>query len=229
VLLGGEISVMVTPQFSLSRGLHRDDVASLLFYFGQLTISGPDLTGDLMRVPNRVIAELFWDTVRALRSEEAGFDASLYEIRRAVDSLARQGDLAPLSGLVEGYLGALLSNRDLQGFVEKDLKVAFLMLVHAPRVYLVRSEVEAERGYVDILLLRRPGVPAKWEHALELKYLKAGATDAAVAKAADEARDQLARYLSAEELGDRPRLIPWVVVFRGTTCEVLEVWKGAPR
>jgi hypothetical protein len=102
------------------------------------------------------------------------------------------------------------------------LKIAFLMLVHAPRVYLVRSEAEMGRGYVDILLLRRPGVPAPWEHALELKYLKADATDKAVTTAAAQAREQLERYLDTEGLRERPRLMSWVVVFRGTRAEVLE-------
>jgi hypothetical protein len=218
----GEVSVLLTYQYSLTRGFNRDDVASLLFYLGLLTVAGPDLTGVRLRVPNRVIAELFWDTVRVLRSDRAGFAATLSEIRQAVITLAREGDLAPLAGLVGQYLEALLSNRDLRGFGESELKIAFLMLVHAPRIYLVQSEAEMGRGYVDILLLRRPGVPADWEHALELKYLKGEATDEAVAKAADQAREQLDRYLDSEGLRDRPRLVSWVVVFRGATCKVLE-------
>ncbi len=229
VLLNDEISVRITPQYSLSRGFSRSDMASLLYYLGLLTVAGPELDGVRLRVPNRVIAELFWDTVRVLRSDLAGFGATFDDIRDAVVVLAREGDLAPLSKLVEEYLIALLSNRDLQNFVEKDLKIAFLMLVHAPRIYLVQSEVEADRGYVDVLLLRRPGVPATWEHALELKYLKDRASEAAVAKAAGEAREQLGRYLEAEGLRDRPRLIPWVVVFRGTKCEVLERQPPEPR
>ncbi len=72
-----------------------------------------------------------------LRSDLAGFGATFDDIRDAVVVLAREGDLAPLSKLVEQYLSALLSNRDLQGF----------------------GEVEADRGYVDVLLLRRA-----WSH-----------------------------------------------------------------
>ena len=100
--------------------------------------------------------------------------------------------------------------------------IAFLMLVHAPRVYLVQSEPEMGRGYVDILLLQRPGVPEVWEHAIELKYLKSEAGDDTIAQAADQARAQLSHYLESEGLRDRPRLISWVVVFRGAKCEVLE-------
>jgi hypothetical protein len=218
----GEISVLLTQQYSLSRGFNRDDTTSLLFYLGLLTVAGPDLTGERLRVPNQVIAELFWDTVRALRSERAGFAAPPGEIREAMFTLARQGDLAPLAELVGQYLNALLSNRDLRGFGERELKIAFMMLAHVPRVYLVQSEAEMGRGYVDILLLRRPGVLADWEHALELKYLKGEASDEAVAKAAKQAREQLGRYLDSEGLRDRPRLISWVVVFRGAKCEVLE-------
>ena len=95
-------------------------------------------------------------------------------------------------------------------------------MTKAPRIYLVQSEAEVERGYVDILLLQRPGVAAEWEHALELKCLKTEASDEAVGKAAKKAREQLDRYLDSEGLRHRPRLISWVVVFRGATCAVLE-------
>jgi len=217
----GGVSVQLTRQYSLSRGFDRNDVASLLFYLGLLTVAGRDLSKVRLRIPNKVISELFWDTVRVLRSERAGFAAPINEIEDAVFALAREGDFAPLAGLVEQYLTALLSNRDLRGFGEKELKIAFLMLVHAPRVYLVQSEPEMGRGYVDILLLRRPGIPEVWEHAIELKYLKSEAGDDAIAQAADQAREQLGRYLEAEGLRDRPRLISWVVVFRGAKCEVL--------
>jgi hypothetical protein len=222
VLDQGGLSVRLTRQYALARGLHRDDVASLLFYLGLLTVAGAELDGVRLKVPNKVMAELFWDTVRVLRSDRTGFGAEPHEIREAVVALAREGELAPLTGLVEEYLKALLSNRDLRGFGERELKIAFLMLVHAPRIYLVQSEAEMGRGYVDILLLRRPGLPEVWEHALELKYLKTEATDEAVAKAAAQAREQLGGYLDAEGLRDRPRLISWVVVFRGASCVVLE-------
>ena len=71
-------------------------------------------------------------------------------------------------------------------------------------------------------MLRRPGIPAPYEHALELKYLKGSASDAEVSAAAQSAREQLSRYLEAEELRENPRLVSWVVVYRGATCEVLE-------
>ena len=118
--------------------------------------------GRACEVPNRVVSELFWDTVRAFRSERAELGADLSEIVDAVHALARDGDLSPLAGLVEQYLDGLLSNRDFRGFGESELKIAFLMLVHAPRIYLVKSERELDRGYVDILLLRRPGIPAPY-------------------------------------------------------------------
>jgi hypothetical protein len=96
------------------------------------------------------------------------------------------------------------------------------MLLHAPRLYLIKSERELERGYADILLLRRPGVDAPYEHLIELKYLKTGATDQELAQAAAEARDQVKRYIEADELRHNPRLLAWAVVFRGAKCELLE-------
>jgi hypothetical protein len=216
------LSVKLTRQYSLSRGFGRDDVASLLFYLGLLTIDDAELDGLRLRVPNKVIDELFWDTVRVLRSDRAGFGVDPSEIRRAVADLATDGELAPLASLVEQYLAKLLSNRDLQGFRERELQIAFLMLLHAPRLYLIKSERELERGYADILLLRRPGVDAPYEHLIELKYLKTGATDTELAQAADEARAQIAKYLATDELRQNPRLLAWAVVYRGPKCELLE-------
>jgi hypothetical protein len=216
------LSMKLTRQYSLSRGFGRDDVASLLFYLGLLTIEGTELKRLRLRIPNKVIDELFWDTVRVLRSDRVGFDVPLHEIGDALHLLATDGELAPLASLVEQYLAKLLSNRDLQGFRERELQIAFLMLLHAPRLYLIKSERELERGYADILLLRRPGVDAPYEHLIELKYLKTGATDNVVVQAADEARAQIAKYLATDELRHNPRLLAWAVVFRGPKCELLE-------
>jgi hypothetical protein len=216
------LSVKLTRQYSLSRGFGRDDVASLLFYLGLLTVSD-EVAGKLrLRVPNKVIDELFWDTVRVLHSDRVGFDVPLHEIGDAVHLLVTNGELAPLASLVEQYLAKLLSNRDLQGFRERELQIAFLMLLHAPRLYLIKSERELERGYADILLLRRPGVDATYEHVIELKYLKTKASDTELAQAAAEAREQVSRYLEADELRHNPRLLAWAVVFRGPKCELLE-------
>jgi hypothetical protein len=216
------LSVKLTRQYSLSRGFGRDDVASLLFYLGLLTVDDAELDGLRLRVPNKVINELFWDTVRVIHSDRAGFGVDPSEIRHAVVDLARDGELAPLASLVEQYLTKLLSNRDLRGFRERELQIAFLMLLHAPRLYLIKSERELERGYADIMLLRRPGVDAPYEHVIELKYLKTGATDKELALAADEAREQIAKYLETDELRHNPRLLAWAVVFRGAKCELLE-------
>ena len=86
--------------------------------------------------------------------------------------------------------------------------------------YLVRPEIELNYGYGDLLLLpdkaRYPEVAHSY--VIELKYLKAGATDADAVRAEREAGEQLRRYAADKGLrrlsgGTALHLI--TIVFRG--------------
>ena len=222
VLEEGQADVALTEQDTLYRGFGRHDFGSLLFYLGLLTCRGERGDRVLLGIPNQVIAELHWRTFLEILLERGQLEQGTVDhIADAVNTLAFAADPQPLMNQVSLLLDRTLSNRDLRHFGEKHLKVILLAFLSTTQIYLVQSEVEVARGYVDLLLSRRPTIDVPWEHAFELKYLSSTAADAAVAETARLAEEQTLRYLRSPALAARPDLACWVVVFRGAECAVL--------
>ena len=84
------------------------------------------------------------------------------------------------------------------------------------KVYFIKSEYEDERGYIDVVFKRRPGVLVNFEHAFEIKYIKKGAGEKEVEEKLKEGIEQIKRYLETEEARSMKDLKAWVLVFKGT-------------
>jgi hypothetical protein len=104
------------------------------------------------------------------------------------------GKIEKLVGIVEDFLKKVLSNRDLRGFRESHLKVHILTLLHLSRLFYIQSEMEAERGYIDIFLRETPQFPVDYEWVLELKYVRKPETEA-IEQVKYEGMEQLHRYM----------------------------------
>ena len=114
-----------------------------------------------------------------------------------------------------------LSNRDAGGFDEKYVKAIFASLIYSTQIYIVHSEYETNRRYVDLLLTRRPPIDPTYQFAFELKYLKlenAGQTN----KVKEDALTQMKDYLQHEKLRALTDLRAWVVVFVGPKAQVVQ-------
>ncbi|MEM6264027.1 MAG: AAA family ATPase [Bacteroidota bacterium] len=220
VLMEGTITTHIVPQFSFERYFTAEDFLSMLFYLGLLTIKDKNLQLAVLGIPNLVIEKLYFDFFRELiesKLEERGFEINIQE---AVYTLAENNQPLPLLELVTDTLKQI-SNRDLIHFNETGLKMVLLSYLHMAQLYTLRSEHEAERGYVDLLLLRQPAIETPYQFAFELKYLKQ--KDASkLAKVTEEGRIQLRRYLSAPELQSQPNLRAWLVICIGTEIKVIE-------
>ena len=148
-------------------------MASLLYYFGVLTLAGQGLLGKLiLQIPNLVARSLYVERLQELW-------LPTYEDRSLIQSLADAfyltGDLQPLGDFIEQRYFKVLSNRDYRWSNELLVKIAFLTLLFNDRLYMMVSELETDRGYVDLSLIVRPDM--RRFHALDLmlefKYLNA--------------------------------------------------------
>lgn len=127
--------------------------------------------------------------------------------------MARHGDIGPFLAVVFKKVIKSLSNRDLIRLDEKTMKVVLL-------AYQSLSEAELGFGYSDLVLLPNRIRPmAQAAFLLELKYLRAGASEPAVLEKLDEADTQLRRYLADPKLVALSGAKPWrtlSVAFVGT-------------
>jgi hypothetical protein len=114
-----------------------------------------------------------------------------------------------------------LSNRDLQQFNEKYIKIMLLNGLFQSKLYVPRTEKEVENGYIDIFLQRSPLLPdIKYEWVWEIKYLKkddaVGSRHATTLQTTrDEAREQLEKYRNSREFVGRSDVRFASIIFIG--------------
>jgi hypothetical protein len=146
-------------------------MASLLYFFGILTLAGLTPFDECrLRIPNLVARGLY---VERLRERWLPLTDSARERPGVVRALGQHGDLTPLAELIEQRYFRVLSNRDYRWTNELLVKFAFLTLLFDDRLYMAVSELETERGYVDLALIVRPD-KRRFEVLdllLEFKYL----------------------------------------------------------
>ncbi len=149
-----------------------DAVASFLYYMGLLTLT--DVPGRL-RIPNLVVRKLLLDRLLEVFLDRAGSSRA----RRVAMRFFEDGDLVPLLAFFEERLLSILSNRDQgappnkpgqsgAGFNEMTLKALFLSILFDDRRFVVHSELEIEKGYVDLCLLVRP--ESRYEGAFDILF-----------------------------------------------------------
>ena len=176
--LSGDDQVVI-PQLARRFGVEdmrravRDQpfMASLLYYFGVMTLTGQGLLGKLLlKIPNLVARALYVERLRDLWLP--GYEEREI-VQRVVETLFLRGDLAPLCEFIETRYFRVLSNRDYRWTNELLVKFAFLTLLFDDRLYMAVSELETNRGYADLALILRPDMRrfAALDLLLEFKYL----------------------------------------------------------
>ncbi len=218
-----------------------DAVASFLYYMGLLTLTGEP---GRLRIPNLVVKKLLLDRLLEIFLTAPGESS---EARRAALRFFTDGELRPLLDFFQEKLFPILSNRDQgapprkpgqagSGVNEMTLKSIFLSILFDDQRFVPHSELEVEKGYIDLCLLVRPEsrYPNPFDVLFELKLVRRKASgktgrelatmeEAAlrelppVKRAFAEAREQVERYRNALErrYGDAVRRRSYAVVAVG--------------
>lgn len=186
------VEVRLTSRFSFEKSLTEDDVFSLLFYNGLLTIAGKMGARYVLTIPNYSIKELYWEYFSELVKlrygvslSDSSVDGAMYDF---VFKGKKEGLITAASLVMSG-----LSNRDLQGFREKDLKLLIILLCKSAQYLTIESEVEISGGYADLVLTGRPEYGSKIRYIVELKYLPISESNS-VTEVLEIAKLQVANY-----------------------------------
>lgn len=213
----GGISMKLRSSFPAEYITEDENFRSLLYYYGLLTMDR-EVFGELrMVIPNNCVQEQYWTFMRDYYRKSADMDT--IKLSEDFCHLAADGEWRPLVERIAASYREVSSVRDASRR-EHDLQGFFKAYLALSPLYLVRPEIELNYGYGDLLLLpdkaRYPEVAHSY--VIELKYLKAGATDADAVRAEREAGEQLRRYAADKGLrrlsgGTALHLI--TIVFRG--------------
>jgi hypothetical protein len=221
VLMRGTTQTELTEKYSFDIEFTSRDFKSLLFYMGYLTVEGAFGAEWRLKIPNQVIRNLYWEYFATITREQTGLVVNTDDLYNAISELIEYNNPQFLVGLVAKTLENL-SNRDNQNFDEKHLKAIMASYLSLSNSFLMRSEFESERMYVDILLLKRPPYQMPHQFAFELKYLKKDVTQTEIDAKELEAEAQIKKYKSTAELDALENLRAWVIVIAGVEVKVLK-------
>lgn len=218
LIKGERVLVQLTSQFSFEKaGFPTEDMISLLFYMGFLTVK--KMWGDKyeMMMPNKVIRDIYFDYFLQVMEEKAQTNRDLYELGNALDDLIWENNPKPICEVLEVALQNL-TKRDYQGMDEKHVQAMFYSYLNLSKMYEVKSEYEQNQKHFDILMLETPIAEAKYEFMFEFKYEKK-AGEKRTATVLSQAREQMLGYLALQEITQHPKMKAWVIVVVGTSVE----------
>ena len=207
---GEEILSEITTKFNPAIEFTEKDLISMLFYLGYLTIAGEEFETPELKVPNRVMKEIYSDYFIKTLNHNANLQVSSSIYTEIMQEIALDGKIDKMVNLVQMYLQNL-SNRDYMNFDEKYIKLIFYCIAMNLKVFIIKSEMEVQRKYPDILLIPKDESKGYKSVMIEFKYLKKGEENK-LAEKQDEARKQIEEYSMFEEIKDIPNLSKYTVV-----------------
>ena len=200
----------ITAKFNPAIDFGEQDLISILFYLGYLTIVGENFETPELKIPNRIMKEIYSDYfIRILnRDTNLQFSSSIYT--EMMYEIAMKGKIDKIVNLVQTYLQNL-SNRDYMSFDEKYIKLIFYCIAMNLKIFRIKSEMEVQRKYPDILLIPKDVSKNYKAVMIEFKYLKKGEYNK-LAEKQEEAKKQIDEYTSFEEIRSIPDLNKYSVV-----------------
>lgn len=218
---GEPIVSNIVEKFNPAIEFNETDMISMLYYLGYLTISGEDLGMPELKIPNKVMKEIYADYFMQLMNQEAEFRIDNTLNQEILREIAREGKIDKIVETLRIYLNNL-SNRDLIKFDEKYIKLIFYCIAMTMPIYSTKSEMEVNRNYPDILLVPRDRTKGYKAIMVEFKYIKKGET-AKLEDKQKEAREQIERYSQFEDIKDIEGLRKYTIVVAGNEIFVQEI------
>lgn len=207
---GEGILTEIVEKFNPAMEFAERELISMLYYLGYLTIAEEKLGKAELKIPNKVMEEIYSEYFMKILNEEAQMEIKEDEYNEILKEIALEGRIDKIVEMLQKYLKNL-SNRDYQKFDEKYVKLIFYCIAMNLKIYTVKSELEVEREYPDIVLIPRDR--SKGYHAImvEFKYLKKNEGNK-VEEKQKEAREQIKRYSYSEEMKDIEKMNKYTIV-----------------
>ena len=218
---GEPIVNTIIEKFNPAIEFTENDMISMLYYLGYLTISGELVGIPELTIPNKVMKEIYADYFMQMMDKEAEFRIDNNANQEILIQLAQEGRIDKIVEILKIYLNNL-SNRDLIKFDEKYIKLIFYCIAMNIKAYSTKSEMEVNRNYPDILLVPRDSSKGYKAVMVEFKYIKKGE----VAKLEDkqkEAKEQIERYSNFEDIKDIQGLRKYTIVVATNDIYVEEI------
>ena len=207
---GEGILADIVEKFNPAMEFGETELVSMLYYLGYLTISEEKLGKAELIIPNKVMREIYSEYFMSILNKATDMEIENREYNEILQETALEGRIDKIVEVLQKYLKNL-SNRDYQRFDEKYVKLIFYCIAMNLKIYTVKSELEVEREYPDIVLIPRDKSKGYQAIMVEFKYLKKSEENK-VEEKQKEAKEQIERYLSTEEMRDIEKMNAYTVV-----------------
>ena len=195
----GYIDTTIETTFPAIEMVNPNMFVSLLFYYGMLTIGGTSLDKLHLVVPNLNVWEQYYRFLFDQYQDTARIDTM--KLDNAFADAALKGDWQPLFQYLSDRYFEDSSVRDAIGG-EKNVQGYFMAYLNLSRLFVTRPELEFSHGYCDFFLLSDTKKFPVLQHSyvVELKYLKADASEADTKSQWKDAEAQVRKYMADESL-----------------------------
>jgi len=207
-ILGNKVTTTkIKDNFSAFELANEDNFKSFIYSLGFVTIER-DLFRLNLKIPNQTLKKLLAEFIHYAYKDFEDYNMKVERLNVYLSDLAINKDLS-----VFHYMGDMIKNStSIRDYIDGEnfVKAYLLAYLNLNTFYELKSEVESNKGYIDILL-----DPIKEEVPfgviIELKYIKRSETnyEATLKSRIAEAKNQLNQY----DLGKRYLKI--ALVFRG--------------
>ena len=225
LLKEGKISGILKVCFDLTKDFDRDDIISLLYYFGYLTNGGVDEDGNIIfKIPNKIMNRLYYNYFIELINLQ--YDNSI--LSSSLKELRSNGNILPLSQFIENIFKKM-SNRTLISYDEKYIQLMYAVIIETNNnnnAFNIYTEYEVNNGYIDLMILRKDKNITNYDIMIEFKYIKKSEYSEKILKEKKlEAISQLKRY-SLDNRIDNTNLKKYVIIFVGKDLKLVDEIKS---
>ena len=217
------VSGILKEKFNLEYDFTKDDVISLLYYFGYLTIGKENIFDNSIqfKIPNQVMKETYNHYfVKILSDMKITFDSNY--LRECYKELIVEGKINKITNYIKEILSKV-DNRDFIQFDEKYIKLMYFTLLCGNKNFNTYTEYPTNHGYIDVMLFKN-GNYSKYDIMIELKYIKKSdyrKNKKLLQIKKEEAKNQINNYVKDERI-PKENLKKYIVIFIGEKVELIE-------
>jgi hypothetical protein len=181
-------------RFTFEKRFNDDELKSMLFYLGLLTMKG---RLSQFEIPNYVIRNLFWEYLRKYLEDRLEIEFNTRLLYKTIREMSEEGYVHGLKELATDFFYNKLSSYDFASLSEKHIKFFFVSYFTLSNIYNVISEREiGERKRMDLLFEAHPAYYnyVKYNYIVELKYIKKTDSEEVAKQKRDDAISQAKEY-----------------------------------
>jgi hypothetical protein len=203
----------IKDSFSSYELIKQENFISLLYYLGLISIDGVKRGKIKLHIPNQTIRVIMAEFLNTMLSETDTLNLNIQTFSDLIYDLAYDNSLELFKYLAK-ILDETTSIRDLVS-LESDIKMFYMTYFSLNRLYASISEMELNKGYSDILLLKAPNIKDDIPNILiEFKFFKQSDSvdETKLNSAINQASQQISKYKQTSKFQIDKSII---VIFRG--------------